>query len=147
MAPIDGRVGRLVGCLLAKLLPMVAVECAAKRCAGYAHSHGPFISSSHPLLPFLYRTTERDLCTPLLRPPFHPHLALNPATMVVLIPSTDDIINLHTAYPQPALAKEDLGCRNNAFAASPTPLFFTLTNSWLALPPPIRSGILRVRRW
>ncbi|SPO25571.1 related to DNA polymerase alpha 70 kDa subunit [Ustilago trichophora] len=67
---------------------------------------GPFISSSHPLLPF-----SNELPGELFARHFSSRLTTlttkYPSTMVVLIPSTDDILNIHTAYPQPSFSKED----------------------------------------
>lgn len=67
---------------------------------------GPFISSQHPLLPF-----STELPAELFARHFSTRLnnliSKYPSTMVVLIPSTHDILNVHSAYPQPAFAKED----------------------------------------
>ncbi|SAM81882.1 related to DNA polymerase alpha 70 kDa subunit [Ustilago bromivora] len=67
---------------------------------------GPFISSTHPRLPF-----SGELPGELFARHFSSRLITlttkYPATMVVLIPSTDDILNLHSAYPQPSFSKED----------------------------------------
>ncbi|SPO25924.1 related to DNA polymerase alpha 70 kDa subunit [Ustilago trichophora] len=67
---------------------------------------GPFISSSHPLLPF-----SNELPGELFARHFSSRLTSLTtkfaSTMVVLIPSTDDILNVHSAYPQPSFSKEE----------------------------------------
>lgn len=67
---------------------------------------GPFLSSQHPLLPFSTQTPS-DLFARHFSTRLQTLLEKFPSTMVVLIPSTYDILNIHSAYPQPSFAKED----------------------------------------
>lgn len=68
---------------------------------------GPFISSRHPLLPFLTELPS-ELFARHFSQRLSQLLAKFPATNVVLIPSTQDILNLHSAYPQPSFSKDEL---------------------------------------
>lgn len=67
---------------------------------------GPFIPSSHRLLSF-----STELPSELFTRHFSTrltNLTTNfPGTNIVLIPSPDDILNIHTAYPQPGFSKDD----------------------------------------
>ncbi|TKY85673.1 hypothetical protein EX895_005213 [Sporisorium graminicola] len=67
---------------------------------------GPFISSQHPLLPFASEMPA-ELFAKHFSSRLHTLLEKYPSTMVVLIPSTFDVLNVHSAYPQPSFAKED----------------------------------------
>ena len=67
---------------------------------------GPFISSAHPLLA-LSSELPADMFARHFSSRLRTLLELFPSTMVVLIPSTQDILNVHSAFPQPAFTKDD----------------------------------------
>ncbi|EST05624.1 DNA polymerase alpha/epsilon, subunit B [Kalmanozyma brasiliensis GHG001] len=67
---------------------------------------GPFLSAQHPLLPFATELPS-DIFARHISTRLTALLAKYPGTMVVLIPSTQDILNIHSAYPQPSFGKED----------------------------------------
>ncbi|CBQ72935.1 related to DNA polymerase alpha 70 kDa subunit [Sporisorium reilianum SRZ2] len=67
---------------------------------------GPFVSTQHPLLPFSVEMPA-ELFARHISARLHALLEKFPATTVVLVPSTHDVLNVHSAYPQPAFGKDD----------------------------------------
>lgn len=67
---------------------------------------GPFISSEHPQLAYCDEMPA-ELFARHFSARLSSLLAKYPATMVVLVASTNDVLNVHSAYPQPAFAKDD----------------------------------------
>lgn len=67
---------------------------------------GPFISSKHAHLAFS-TDTPAELFIEHFTRRLNELVTRYPATTVVMIPSTDDILNVHSAYPQPGFSKDD----------------------------------------
>lgn len=88
---------------------------------------GPFVSSTHPLLPFSTLLPE-EMFAKHISSRLSTLISKYPATMVVLIPSVCDIVNRHTAYPQPAFSKDDattlLGLPKQRVRCLPNPSVF-----------------------
>lgn len=69
---------------------------------------GPFVSAKHPLVA---SGAIEELPTDMFKRHISQRLARlmerSPSTMVILVPSTDDIFHPHFAYPQPFIDKAD----------------------------------------
>ncbi|KAK0540530.1 DNA-directed DNA polymerase alpha subunit pol12 [Tilletia horrida] len=96
---------------------------------------GPFVPANHPAL---LSPTLSGLPSEL----FSKHIAgrltrlgqTNPGTTVILVPSTNDICNRHTAWPQPAFEKsdEELGLPKRV-KRLPNPALFTINEVTIAV--------------